>query len=33
LVSGFVNKIRKAKNVKNLELAIDEYNFQTKKKR
>lgn len=33
LVSGVVNKIRKAKNGRNLELAIDEYNFQTRKRR
>jgi hypothetical protein len=33
-VNGFVNRIRRAKNAKNLELAIDEYNFQaTRKKR
>lgn len=34
LVNGFVNKIRRAKNAKNLELAVDVYNGQvTKKKR
>lgn len=34
LVNGFVNKVRKGKNYKNLELAIDAYNGQvTKKKR
>jgi hypothetical protein len=32
LVSGVVNKIRKGKNVRNLELAIDEYNAQTRKR-
>lgn len=31
LANGFVNKIRKAKNYKNLELAIDEYNGQVVK--
>lgn len=33
LVNGFVNKIRRAKNYKNLELAIDTYNGQVTKKR
>lgn len=34
IVNGFVNKVRKGKNYKNLELAIDAYNGQvTKKKR
>lgn len=33
LVNGVVNKIRKGKNAKNLELAIDSYNYQTKKKK
>lgn len=34
LLNGFVNKFRKAKNYKNLQLAIDEYNGQvTRKKR
>ena len=32
LVNGFVNKVRRAKNVKNLELAIDTYNSQRPKK-
>jgi hypothetical protein len=33
LVNGFVNKIRKGKNYKNLQLAIDEYNDQVKRKK
>jgi hypothetical protein len=33
LVNGFVNKIRRVKNVRNLELAVDEYNFQTRVKK
>jgi hypothetical protein len=33
LVSGVVNKVRKGRNTKNLELAIDEYNFQTRKRK
>lgn len=34
LVNGFVNKVRKVKNARNLEHAIDEYNLQiTRKKR
>lgn len=34
LINGFVNKVRRVKNYKNLELAIDTYNGQvTKKKR
>lgn len=34
IVNGFVNKVRKAKNYKNLQLAIDEYNYQaTRRKR
>jgi hypothetical protein len=33
IVNGFVNKIRKAKNYKNLQLAIDEYNLQVKRKK
>jgi hypothetical protein len=33
IVNGFVNKIRKAKNYKNLQLAIDEYNYQVKRKK
>ncbi len=33
LVNGFVNKIRKGKNYRNLQLAIDEYNMQAKRKR
>lgn len=32
-VNGLVNKIRRVKNVKNLELAIDTYNFQTVKRK
>ncbi len=32
LINGFVNKARRGKNVKNLELAIDEYNSQVKRK-
>lgn len=33
LVNGFVNKIRKGKNYRNLQLAIDEYNGQVKRKK
>ena len=33
IVNGFVNKIRKAKNYKNLQLAIDVYNGQVKRKK
>lgn len=33
LVNGFVNKFRKGKNYKNLQLAIDEYNYQVKRKK
>jgi hypothetical protein len=33
LVNGFVNKIRRVKNVRNLELAVDEYNYQTRVKK
>lgn len=33
LINGFVNKIRKGKNYKNLELAVHEYNYQVKRKR
>ena len=33
LVNGFVNKIRKGKNYTNLQLAIDEYNYQVKRKK
>jgi hypothetical protein len=33
MVSSFINRIGKAKNSKNLELAIDEYNAQVKRKR
>ena len=32
LINGFVNKARRAKNVKNLEIAIDTYNYQIVKK-
>ena len=33
IVNGFVNKVRRAKNYKNLQLAIDEYNHQAKRKK
>lgn len=33
IVNGFVNKFRRAKNYKNLQLAIDEYNHQVKRKK
>lgn len=33
IINGFVNKSRRAKNAKNLELAIDEYNGQVNRKR
>ena len=33
LINGFVNKVRKGKNYKNLQLAIDEYNYQVKRKK
>jgi hypothetical protein len=34
IINGFVNKVRKGKNYKNLELAVAEYNYQaTRKKR
>jgi hypothetical protein len=33
VASGFVNRVRKIKNYKNVELAIDEYNYQEKRKR
>jgi hypothetical protein len=33
MVNGFVNKIRRFKNAKNLELAVDTYNSQTVKKK
>jgi hypothetical protein len=32
-INGFVNKVRKGRNGKNLELAIDAYNYQTVKKK
>lgn len=32
-INGIVNKVRRAKNYKNLELAIEEYNAQVKRKR
>ena len=33
LVNGFVNKVRRGKNISNLELALDSYNSQSFKKR
>lgn len=32
-VNGFVNKIRKGKNYRNLQLAVNEYNYQVKRKK